>query len=147
MSILRDKSEERKQGSNDEDSQGFGEHRFPSTVCPLFSSVYFSLTRLPLDHTSAVIWHLWGSGSRHFGDIIRTALIKHGQIVTFKDLGNNQSGLFRQLLSFSFFTHNFSIFSSLSKKHEPGLTIILLNRKKKATQLGMRVKKEISMKA
>lgn len=55
----------------------------------LFSSVYFSLTRLPLHHTSAVIWHLWGSGSRHFGDIIRTALIKHGQIVTFKDLGNN----------------------------------------------------------
>lgn len=37
----RRREEERKRGSSDEDPQGFGEHRFPSTVCPLFSSCLF----------------------------------------------------------------------------------------------------------
>ena len=74
MSILRIKSEERKQGSNDEDSQGFGEHRLPSTVCPLFSSCLFLCSPPPPQSHIGNDTALPGFREQACGDIIRTAL-------------------------------------------------------------------------
>ena len=89
MSILRIKSEERKQGSNDEDYQGFGEHRLLALSALYFPPVYFSAPRLPLNHTSAMILHFRGSGSRHVETLLELLCNQHGQIMIVKDLHNN----------------------------------------------------------
>lgn len=70
----REGGKEREKGSNDEKSQGFGEDRFPRTVCPLFSSCLFLCYPLPHQSHIGNDTALVGFREQAFGDSIRTAL-------------------------------------------------------------------------
>lgn len=67
--------------------------------------------------------------------------------VSCEDLRNSQVGLLRQLLVFTFNPIILAFFPFLINKHEPVLTVILLNRRKNIAQLGMEMKKGVSTKA